>query len=345
MDKERLRAIVTVLMDVYQLNQMLSKSTSKKLTMDISKKLINCEKLLNLLRKNFVYYHEASALDNIDALGIDYVKEELRSLSKFEFSTAILNIKPIKLEDGYYPNLDEEKHGYFAYDYHHYDKIGYNFELLQSLRDCRKDADLIPGKALHIAVDYNRRIWPIVTAQVKGNELRVLSELHELFPRGLDDMLNKWDAYYKPHDHKVVFFWYDHTALGETRKPLRDEIVEGLVSRGWVVVERYIGKALDHTVKYNLVMDLLAENGKYPWLVRMNRDNCKYVFLSMYQAQAIEKESGFKKNKQTERDPKFPAEESTHISDAVDTLFYGVCISGLSIEEDNKEYAGIEFRN
>lgn len=344
MDQDRLDGIVTILMKMYQLNHELAHCKSKKMATAISQKLISGEKMLNLLRRNFVYYHEATALDNIDALGVDYIKEELRSLSKFEFSTSILNIKPIKLEDGFYPALDEEVHGYFAYDYHHYDKLGYNFELLQSLRDCRKDADLIAGKALHIAIDYNRRIWPIVTGQVQHDELRILSELHVLYPKGLDDMLDMWCEYYKPHAKKVVYFWYDHTALGETRKPLRDEIVNGLRERGWTVVEKYIGKALDHTVKYNFMLDVLSESGKYPWRVRMNRDNCKYAFLSMYQAQAIEKEGGFKKNKQTERDPKFPAEESTHISDAIDTLVYGITVSGQSFEEVSSEFVGIELR-
>jgi hypothetical protein len=127
-----------------------------------------------LLRKNFTYYHEATALDNLAALGIDYIKEEMRSLSRFEFSTSILNIKPYKLEDGFYPALDEENMATLHTIITFMINIGYNFELLQSLRDCRKDPDLVKGQPLHISFDYNRRIWPIVTAQaiLHANGLR-----------------------------------------------------------------------------------------------------------------------------------------------------------------------------
>jgi hypothetical protein len=348
MDIERYQAIVTVLGKVHELNNELNVCKNKERAKQISKKLISADSILNVLRRNFVYYHEASAIDNIDALGIDYIKEELRSLSKFEFSTAIMNIKPIKLEDGFYPHLDEEQHGYFSYDYHHFNKIGYDFSLLQQFNDCRKDGDLIPGQALHIAIDYNRRIWPIVTGQPvmgKGiNELRTLSGQHVLYPKSIQDAIVQWNDYYKYHDTKVVYFWFDHTALNETRKPVRDDIVEKLRELGWIVIEKYIGQALAPEIRYNVFSDILRENGKYPWRLRFNRDNCKYLLLSMFQAQAIENERGYKKNKSSERDKKFPAEESTHYSDAYDTLVYGICISDIGFIDAGNDFVGIELR-
>lgn len=346
MDLERYQAIVTILNKVYVLKLELKIATTNKQREHIHARIKSGEQMLNLLRRNFVFYHEATALDNIDALGVDYIKEELRSLSKFEFSTSIMNKKPYKLEDGFYPMLKEEHHGYFDYDYHEYDKIGYDFELLSKLDDCRKDGDIIAGQPLHISLDYNRRIWPIVTGQpIPGgiNEMRTLSAMHVLYPKGLKDSLKQWHEYYKYHDRHEVILWYDHTAYSQIVSNFMEETREALESLGWSVTVKYIGKTTDQDVRYTLFYDLLAENDKYDWVLRFNRDNCKFLLLSMFQAQAIERGESFKKNKATERDPKFPAEESTHYTDAWDNLVYGVIFSGESYAID-QEVNQIELR-
>jgi hypothetical protein len=51
--------------------------------------------------------------------------------------------------------------------------------------------------------------------------------------------------------------------------------------------------------------------------------------LSINQAEAEQRKDGFGKSKKTEKDPKFPAEESTHYTDANDTWVFGVLESGL----------------
>jgi hypothetical protein len=51
--------------------------------------------------------------------------------------------------------------------------------------------------------------------------------------------------------------------------------------------------------------------------------HCEYLILSMEQAGIIYGRNGFEKDKSKERDPEFPQEEATHISDAADTLFIG----------------------
>lgn len=346
MDPERYTAIITVLIKLQSYQQQLNESNNKSTQRQLAAKISQGNKILDLLRKNFVYYHESNVFDNIDALGFDYIKEELRSLSKFQFRTAILNLKPYKMEDGFYPKLIEEHHGYFSYDYHHFYKVGYDFDALSQYDDCRKDGDLDPNKALHISLDYNRRIWPILTAQINPldrylNELRILSSMHVLYPLSVQDIVDKWANYYRFHPRKVVYFWYDHTAIGETRKvTVRDDIVEALTKHGWLVHEMYIGQAPDQETRYMFCNDVLEENNKYNWIVRYNRDNCTYLALSLFQTQAIEKGKGFGKDKSTERDPKFPAEEAPHHTDAFDTLLFGPIQSGLTYES-TEEYQGV----
>lgn len=347
MDPERLESICTVLIKLQEYRTQLATCNNKTISAKLAAKIAQGNQLLNILRKNFVYYHESNIFDNIDAVGIDYVKEELRSLSKFQFSTAILNLKPYKLEDGFYPKLIEEYHGYFSYEYNHFHQVGYDFDLLDQYNDSRKDGDIEHDEPLHIAGDYNRRIWPIVTGQPHNTnepgvkELRILSGHHVLGPKSLDDAIEHWCNYYRYHRRKEVYFWFDHTAIGETRNvTVKDDICSGLRKRGWIVHEMYIGQQPDQETRYLVLNDILEENGKYPWIIRYNRDNCKYLGLSLFQAQAKEKGKGFGKDKSTEHDPNFPAEESTHYTDAFDTLVWGITISELpyTLAED---YQGI----
>ena len=49
----------------------------------------------------------------------------------------------------------------------------------------------------------------------------------------------------------------------------------------------------------------------------------------MSPAAAVEKGKDYGKDKKTERDKSFPARESTHYSDAFDTLVYGMIVLGI----------------
>lgn len=335
MNMDQYRALVTCLVNVQQLNKLLMCSPASQ-AQPIASKIVEWERLSNELRKGFVYFHKASAIDNIDLLGTYYLKDQYRLLGDFNFKTSILNQEPKKVEDGFYPSLDEEIHGYFSYDYHHFSHAGYDAKLLENFNDCRKDADLDMDSPLHIAIDYNRRIWPIVTAQVHhlGNskkELRTLSGVHSLYPDSMEQAVDKWSNYYRYMKNRTVYFWFDHTIL-DVRHRLLEDIIEALQKRGWVVHKCYIGKTDGHTTRYTAIQTVMQENGGSDWIVRFNRDNCKDLLLSMYQAPSIESERGFKKNKKSERDSNFPANEATHYSDAWDTLFVGLVYSKVDYE-------------
>lgn len=345
MDKQKVQAIVTLEIEIYNCYLQLNKTKSQGVIRLLTNKINRYKELANELRRNLVFFQEASTLENIHALGTDYFKDLMRNLPKFEFETAILNKRPYKLEDGFYPALDEDKHGYFSYDYHHtFESHGY--DITNYTEDCRSDGDVIKGKPLHIAIDYNRRIWPIVTGQpIPGmnNECRILSGMHVLFPLGYADALNKWHNYYKYHDNHTVVFWYDHTALGEVEEPIKDKIVNHLKSLGWTVIEMYIGRTTAPEHRYNTIDDVLREE-KLPWMIRINRDRCQKLLLSLFQTQAKETPKGFQKNKSTERDINFPADESTHYPDAFDTLVMGIIDSGLIVPNNDNTLDLIEFR-
>lgn len=297
--------------------------------------------------QELVYFQEANTLENIHALGIPFIRQMMRNLSAFEFNTSILNRRPMKLEDGFYPDLDEDKHGYFSYNYHKFENTGYDFKKLKELDGAGVDGDYDPLRPLHIALDYNRGITPMVVAQVydRGHrEIRCINGIHELYPKKLDDTLQSFIDYYKHHLKKMVYYWYDHTATAEYSHAgaQRDDVLKKLRANGWTVIERYIGVSHGHERRYTMYGHLLKEDDQYPYILRINRDRCEHLLLSMFQAQAIRTKRGFGKDKKPELDPKFPQEEATHYSEAIDMLLCGILETNLTITEDRAS-VGIEF--
>lgn len=274
-------------------------------------------------------YHEASTLDNIHALGFNYIKTQMRDSTEFEFNTQILNIRPARLEDGFYPDLDEERHGYYAHNYSFIDDIGYNFDALQA-RDCRHDADVDLDQPLHISLDYNRRLFPLTVAQTPPGEIRMINAMDVEYPLKSRHVLEKFVQYYRFHKTKVVYYWYDHTAMAEQDyTPVANAVVDYLTAKGWNVIRMYINHGITHEARYRMWGDLLQANGTYDRIFRVNRENCSWLLKSMYQAGAEKRENGFGKDKSTEKDPKFPARESTHYSESADTLVTGILESKL----------------
>lgn len=299
----------------------------------IGKQLKLVDRHLKDLRKGLVYYQQGSSLLNIDALGVDYIRRMSRDLTESEMLHAILGVKPKMVEGAFYNDFDEEKHGYFAYDYHTFENVGYNFEKLKAADNLQVDKDYDPDLPLHIALDYNKRITPMVIAQVSDDVIRVINAIHRLEPAKLNDTLEAFVSYYRTHPNKVLYFWYDQTTTSEyahTSKAQYEEVVAYLSKRGWKVEQRYIGAASEHERRYTMYSHLFTESGKYPYKFRINRERCKFLIISMNNTQTVNRGRGFRKDKTTELKKNYPAEESSHYSEALDMMVWGILESGLN---------------
>lgn len=328
MDKEAINQIWQLQAAKYKLFHYYLPKASAAGKKEILKQFEVIDAELASLRKGLLYYHEATTLDNIHALGLDFIKQQIRDTSSFQFDTQILNIRPLRLEDGFYPDFDEQYHGYFSEDASYFDNT--IIDPLNPALDCRKDADRDNNAPLHIALDYNRRIHPIVVGQDNGKEVRAIKGLHALYPGKLKEALRLFTEYYRPHKRKLVYYWYDHTAIGgENETSKCEDVIEALEKEGWVVIPMYIGKAPGHETKYRMWGHILQEDGKYPRVFRVNRENCSSLILSVGLAEAEQRKDGFGKDKKSEHDENFPADESTHYSDALDMMFFGMLESGL----------------
>lgn len=329
MDKEKVQQILKLSSGIYQLKEIY-KSSNKPIKLEIDKQITAFNEEMTELRFGLLYYHEASSLENIHALGIDYIKQQLRDTTQFQFDTQILNLRPMKMENGFYPDFDEEYHGYYANNNSYLERINYNFDAIGTI-NCLRDADLDLDKALHISIDYNRRIHPMVVAQVTDKAINIIKGLHALYPMKLKELIDMFVNYYKPHKRKLVYFWYDHTAVGDDNETKKcDVVISRLRKADWIVIQMYMGQAPSHEAKYRMWGDLLSENGYYTRVFRVNRENASKYIMSVCLSQTEAKKDGFGKNKKSEHDENFPAEESTHYGDAGDMLVTGILESGMS---------------
>lgn len=284
------------------------------------------EKKLNLLRMNTIMYSEASSLENVHVLGENYFKQQKRNLSKFEFETAILNLKPRTTEKSFYPLLDENIHTYESYNHSHFEAVGWDLDKLM-MEDSRKDGDADGTKPLDISIDYGASINIMAVGQQKGDsQENIIKEFYVKSPGILQDVLEEFVKYYRFHRCKQIYYYFDHTAIASfahTSTSYRDLVVSSLKKSGWEVYEVYTGQAPQHAEKFEFWNKVLSEKEQGLPSFRMNRGNCPALKKSMEDAGWIQTSEGFKKNKSAERNASVPQEYATHGSDAVDMLMWG----------------------
>jgi hypothetical protein len=331
MDKAVIQKILDIQYVKYLMAEQVKQLKNRKVLDEYAKQVAVLDAEINDLRKGLTLFHEASALENIHALGFDYIKQQIRDSSQFEFDTQIMNKRPTKIGDGFYPDLDEDKHGYISFNYKYIDTLGYDPGNLTGYNDCRKDGDVVTTEPLHIGMDYNRAIWPLEVLQISDKEIRAVKSFHVLYPNKLKEVLVEFIRYYLPHKEKVVYYWYDQTATSEYDKtPIYKDVIKILSDAKWTVIPKYIGAQPKQDTRYRMWGNLLKENGKYDKVFRINRENCKYLLLSMNHCEAEQKKDGFGKNKKPEQQKDFPPEEAPHHSDALDTPVYAILESNIS---------------
>lgn len=329
MDVEQIKLIKAVMYDVIELEKEL-RERSKGYHNAIKAKLKKRYELLNQLRKDAVYYWEASTLDNIHVLGVDYIRKMRRILPDFIWDTEILNKRPESVENGFYPQLSMEKHTYSRYNNAYLESliedskgvVNYDMSRISEI-DCQQDGDLIPGVPLWIAVDWGDRINCMSVAQRLGNEIRYLNAMHVKKPAILDDLAKKFSDYYRHHNVKYVNFAFDHTGhagVANSNKTYAEQFADELKKHGWRVNTIGKRKAPFHHEKYLIWSKILAEvDDKLPH-VRFNKHNCKNLLVSMMNAPALMGSKGVEKDKRSERKEKIPQEDATHYSDTADIL-------------------------
>ncbi len=280
------------------------------------------------LRRHATFYAEYNVFDNIEVLGLQFVRDMARDLPPLIFQTAILNKRIRKIPNGFYASLEEKIHYYASYDNAHLESLDYNLQKLQA-ESCLKDGDIESDLPLCIANDYNASINSIVTGQRVNNQVRTLKSMFVKTPRKLKDLIEAWCDYYALRSNREVVYFYDSTAVYDTpldSETFADVVVKTLCSRQWIVTPVYIGKPVKHTIKHQWFDRAFKGDPEYLF-PQFNQDNNEYLLIAMDQTGIKVGRNGFEKDKDPEKKEdsvEEPDEFKTHITDAWDTLYIGM---------------------
>jgi hypothetical protein len=305
-DHEAVQMVYAWQMEIFRLEQECDATEDEGL-IDRNKKLIKeYTAKANAIRKHLVYFSDMKAYENLATLGEFYFKRQRRICrSQMEYEVAIENKDPDKVEHCFYPTFTAQNKYWNIEDYD-------------------------PNKEFYGAMDYNFRICPLPVMQIGAlgdsvyETCNVVDYVYVLHPKGIEDAIDEFCTRYKGHNKKEFHFIYDHTAIG--RNPMKitfkDVVVNSFERNGWVVYEHPIGQAPDHELKFENIKPWLLNNADYA--VRLNAVKCDVLIKSIEQSPAKIVSGVTKKDKDTEKDLNFPAEESTHGSDAFDMLLIGL---------------------
>lgn len=323
-DKKMEYARIKWILDKRELNNWDLVNTVITLQIDLNEKLQQIDELpdskksgikseikelrwtLNTLRKNMVYVCEASALENIHFLGGDkWLKDKLRNTRNiYDFNVTYLNEDPDAADVLFYPDFKESVHCY------------------DNPNDVESDQPLI------IAADYQHSISPIPIVQINDKAtgykaLNFVDQVFTLAPQGLTDAVSIFCNKYKSHDHKVVYYVYDQTAIGRRNDAdsFFEIVIKTLKKHNWNVIEIYTGDAPDHSIKYEKIKEYLKGGGTMP--IRVNR-KCKEMIQSIRNSAAITKFGKTHKDKTDEKNSELDQSITTHFSDAFDQIVWAV---------------------
>jgi len=277
---------------------------------------------------DYLWIEGPSAI-NAHNLPPDWFKDQQRILLPSEYDIEIRNIRPKKVIGGFYPLFNDRVHTYIDFNNDHLDGIidnnnGYNaqaFEQLNSLQD----NDVQMDQPLEISFDWGAWFNGVVTCQEYNNVFRYLSAMSIDESERIEDLVTKWCTYYRFHRNRNVHFWYDHTAIGKNGigATYAEIVTKTLISHGFNPIHFYIGQQPGHDDRYKFWG--YAHKGDHPNIPKFiyNRHHCKYLIISINNANIKQGRNGFEKDKADEKNRNIDQRTTTHFSDAHDTIALG----------------------
>ena len=135
--------------------------------------------------------------------------------------------------------------------------------------------------------------------------------------------------HYEPKLKKDVVVYFDHTFVWQTgtnSESYIDVIERIFKGNGWNVELQFVGQAPRHDWKHEYI-DLSLKGDPRYLRIRFNLMNNEFLKIAMEQTGVKQGKNGFEKDKSPEHTPdtpETPDEYKTHITDAFDTLWYGM---------------------
>ena len=332
MDGELIRCIEGLVYERWRLTGGMRAGTGKPAALQaeqLRRQIQKTDRDLNRLRSEATFYTEVSTLENLQVVGVDFIKRMKRDLTPLVFWTSIMCRRIGISRDGFYNNM-KESHKYHADDFDFLDSLGYGKteEQYKALLNSQCDKDVNPDKALCIGMDYNANINWIVCGQPQDDRLNIVKSFYVKYERKIPALIADFCHYYRNHRRKEVIFYYDSTALGSNyavnRQDFKWTIENEFRKHGWRIRGVYLGSPMKHQEKYLLINEGFAGHNRLtPYInIEQNED----LLLALQTAGVSRGAQGFKKDKAGEKLPENEEnllEHRTDGTDAFDTLYIG----------------------
>ncbi|MDL2308889.1 hypothetical protein LJC68_10055 [Bacteroidales bacterium OttesenSCG-928-B11] len=289
----------------------------------------------------------SNAFDNIEHLGLSYIKKSRQTLPPIIFLCEIMNYLLDKVEDCFYSIIDAKHVYHNGLDdkniLEYAKNTNFDIDRLQiknSLfdRDCNADLpiEIVPdwGSSISLFCVCQQRNYDFVGDRITGQTCQ--NFINEFFVKPdensnvlIKELCGQFTEYYKHHNNKTLHYYRDR--YGDSRNPniinsmsYNQLAISYFRQAGWEVRE-FVHKGMEppQSDKYLLWGLVLREERDDLPLVRFNGEKCRHTLISMNNARIKDVDGQLKKDKSSERKSSgILQEEATHFSDAADKILW-----------------------
>ena len=282
-------------------------------------------------RKGATYYMKGSSFSNLQILGLDYIKNQLKgSKSNFnKFKLSILGIRPSKVKDMFFGKFSMKHIFTDSYKYNSIDLYGLDGKYKKTSRDlkyCDENKPILAG--------YDPgHFMSIVFAQEKSNEMRVFKNMYVIHPAQHSELALKISTFFQHHQRKVIYLHYDRA--GNQRK-YRDNpkgetdaliLKKELQDLGWSVHLMSLGKrTIEYWEHYVLLDIILSERETKSPRIRICQNECEELISSIWMSPVKRTEGNIELDKSAEKKLDFEDQAfwSPQIPSALMYLIFGL---------------------
>jgi hypothetical protein len=290
-------------------------------------------KLLNEMRKGQTYYLRASSFVNKDVLGLEWFKNQVKSLPPEAVAAALANVRINRVAKMFFASFDINKHVFsdsYQYKYILNHEIGNNFKITsRDLKYC------IPNKPLYMGWDPGSFMSGVIAQRsFDRKELRVLKNFYNWkTPQHYEQAYDIAD-FFGDHKEKRIILYYDRagnqhkkTALGEARETDANLLKAELQKLKWKVeLKNEKQRTIFYSEHYNLLNILFSEKDPRFDRIRICKYQCEELINSIFMSALIYVQGKMALDKSAEVSLPYSqqANFSTQISSALMYLLHGL---------------------
>lgn len=261
---------------------------------------------------------EGTSWHNRKVLGDDTIRRWKESMSPMRYNIEVMNHRIFNLGNKFYKSLAE--HHWYDEDanYDFIDGLGFDMTIA---RDCRWDADCLMDRPMDLTFDFGDFACMWVGQEHPLMEYKLINTFFTDQDQNeiLDDIVERFCAYYQHKPNKLVFIYGDKMGNykgGNTRLTQFQTIERILTKHGWRHQFEFIGD-VDHLDRHDFINQLLRrDNARLP-SISFNKSKCKDAKIALETTGMIDG----KKDKRPERQ-NIEQKHAPHFGDALDYLLY-----------------------